>query len=154
MHKLALSSQLHNRAPALITMSHAAGDLAGNLRSALCALDYGVCSIVSTVLCFKRPGACSNATQPLTRFKLQECDVKCFAMKIGGFRQALLESKIVSGDAVERIFCKVPAVLQCHRLFQMDLSSAASTWDDEEAIGGTFVASVSWYRKALKPLFL
>ena len=58
-------------------------------------------------------------------------------------RQALLDNKIVGSDVIEKIFHKISAILQCHRLFQMALSVAASAWDKNEEIGGTFVASVN-----------
>ncbi|CAK8688139.1 unnamed protein product [Clavelina lepadiformis] len=61
------------------------------------------------------------------------------------YKQALLDHKppIIGPDIVEKIFYKLSAILQCHRLFQIGLAMATASWDEQELIGGTFVASFS-----------
>ena len=50
---------------------------------------------------------------------------------------------ILSQSKISKIFCKVPEILQCHKLFRIALSEAVSNWDREHRIGDVFVASFS-----------
>lgn len=47
-----------------------------------------------------------------------------------------------------RIFHKVRDILQCHRMFHIELAEAIKVWDKEERIGNIFTASVRFlYRQ-------
>ncbi|XKL69415.1 hypothetical protein PGB90_007184 [Kerria lacca] len=61
------------------------------------------------------------------------------------YKKPLEESSppILSQSKISKIFCKVPEILQCHKLFRIALSEAVSNWDREHRIGDVFVASFS-----------
>lgn len=61
------------------------------------------------------------------------------------YEKPLLEARpqIATRDAVRTIFFKVREILQCHHMFQIELSAMASDWDAQEKIGDVFTASFS-----------
>jgi len=56
----------------------------------------------------------------------------------------LLDAKpqIISKDSIRTMFHKVREILQCHKMFQIELTEVARVWDSEEKIGDVFTASV------------
>ena len=61
------------------------------------------------------------------------------------YEKPLLDAKpqILSRATIKTIFHKVKDILQCHNMFQIELSETIKVWDDEEKIGNVFNASVS-----------
>jgi hypothetical protein len=60
------------------------------------------------------------------------------------YEKPLIDSKphLISTSAIRAIFHKVRDILQCHNMFDIELSEAAKAWDAEEKIGNVFTASV------------
>jgi len=53
------------------------------------------------------------------------------------------KSRLISKRSVRIIFYKVRDILQCHNMFNIELSEAVRVWDTEEKIGSIFTASVN-----------
>jgi Rho guanine nucleotide exchange factor 10 len=65
-------------------------------------------------------------------------------MFLQDYEKPLIDSKprLISTSAIRAIFHKVRDILQCHNMFDIELSEAARLWDEEEKIGNVFTASV------------
>jgi len=65
------------------------------------------------------------------------------------YEQELTDAKppIISRDSIRTIFYKLRDILQCHKLFQMELAEVVRVWDTEEKIGDVFTASVGNLKK-------